>query len=228
MRYCLLLAVLCCFWQGSLAALQEPAEHGNQNTRIPALAGPVSVTSDRDSKAPKQSLSTSFQWENGSSFARSFRYLKIRMFGATKMRSDESDSVNDQHQTLSSRTRFSSLRRTRQGNVAPSPMISARSLASEPMPVELNQPTNFQPTVPIVPAPIPATRAEPTDPPAPVPENCLKKPVQLSCPASSACPGKNAMKKEVGATCENACVPAEKCAVAIKKKQGFVCGWCSS
>jgi hypothetical protein len=225
MRYSLFLAVFCCFVQGPLAALQEPAEHGNRD--ILGMANPVGVASARNNEAPRPSLSTSFQWENGN-FAHSFRYLKSRLFGATTVRTDDSASIDFSHQMSSARTRLSSLRRTTNDNVAPSSIVSARSLASGPMPVEMNQPTNVQPRVPIVPAPFPATRAEPTDSPAPVPENCLTKPAQLSCPPLSVCPGENAMFKKGRGTCESSCVPAKKCIVDAKKKQGWVCGWCSS
>jgi hypothetical protein len=215
MRHCALLPVFCFFGllYGSLAASEE--------LDTPDVASQLGPTIAHKSKAATHSLAVSSQWHN-KSIASSFRYLKSRIFGASKVSvSDVSLDASAPHQTASvSENRLSSLRKAAQDKVAPLPLVLTRSLAVGPMPVDMYQPPSVGP-IAKVPAPVPMTRraSEPTDPPAAV----VYKPQLLSCPASTVCPGKNLMYKQ--GTCEVACVLESY--ADMKRKTGWACGSCS-
>jgi hypothetical protein len=222
MRYSVLLLVFCCFGllNGSLAA--------SQVLDTPASAIQVGPTSVRNKKAAKHSLSVPSRGENGS-IADSVHYVKSRLFGASTVQTYPSESVGDlplqpsvPHPTASlSENRLSSLRKATQDKVAPLPLATTRSLVVGAIPVDMYQPPSVGP-IAQVPAPVPMTRRErePTDPPVAV----ATKPQLMSCPASTECPGKNLMYKQVSATCEVACVLESY--VDIKRKTGWACGSC--
>jgi hypothetical protein len=223
MRLCVFLLVFCCIGlsYSSLAAsqvLDTPAS--------PIQVGPTSVRNNKDAK---HSLSVPSRGENGS-IADSVHYLKSRLFGASTVQTYPSESVGDlplqpsapDDQTASlSENRLSSLRKAAQDKVASLPLATTRSLVVGPMLVDMHQP-NVGPRVP-VPSPISIARGEPTDPP--LPDHCLIKPQQMSCPASAACQGKNLMYKPGRGTCEVAC--GLECYVDLKRKLGWACGSCS-